>query len=181
MGRRTGATKYIIFLASRSIILLKFEKCRCVCLSANSSAVYGPMGTKLSIRDKDIISFCWWVSGWEPHWQGASNKNKTKAHNLFTPMWPPTRPLAGSYSGTGCDTKGQLWWKAGCWLVLEGPPPLDRHVSGTITKLHHPFKGGSSNSRCQKWGDHEIKTPSNCRFPCRFNRGDHRISCVNFA
>ena len=31
----------------KALVILKFEKCLCVCLSANSSAVYGPMGTKL--------------------------------------------------------------------------------------------------------------------------------------
>ncbi len=29
------------------LILLKFEKCLCVCLCANSSAVYRPTGAKL--------------------------------------------------------------------------------------------------------------------------------------
>ncbi len=37
----------ISILLPMPYILLKFEKCLCVCLRANSSAVYGPMGTKL--------------------------------------------------------------------------------------------------------------------------------------
>ena len=73
-----------------SAILLKFKKCPCVCLCANSSAVYGPTGAKLGrevggrhkkfiqcgIRcalDQTVSSVCTHESqGGKPHCQGAS-------------------------------------------------------------------------------------------------------------
>ncbi len=55
-------------------ILLKFEKCLCVCLSANSSAIYGPMGTKLG-REVPMEFDSWAASNHHTiRWQSAGTR-----------------------------------------------------------------------------------------------------------